>query len=471
MNDSLTFRPSLLRHGLLRNPASGWMLYDDADKEVARADAYWEAMDEAARSHASIFYLRWRWAEAEPEEGRYAWKYDKNFQALIQGALDRGLRLAFRFYIASRDNSAQATPDYVRRAGAEGCMQKGADDTPLWSPYVDDPVFQEKFSAFVAAFAEEFDDPARVDFIDALGLGWWGEGHHINLKNPDNALPVYRWILDTYATRFHHTLLGIQYGTAFGWETDEEWAIRGEDYVVRRDGLGSFWFSDQERERVLDLYPRHPLFGERCYWGLVTHSVEQAKKDDTRFGHRFETWRDLDQVAVEDALAYHANTFDLRTIPDVKRFMTYPEVIEDFKSRGGYRLAPLDVSLEKPLQPGESTILKHTWTNLGVGVLPNHNRRWNHKYRPAFALIPEGADDPGDLVWIDDQAEPGDWLTDETHAHSFAFNLPDTLPPGPYRLCCAVLNTLDDGMPHLRLSTRTDRHGPWHVLDEVQVGG
>ena len=84
------------RSGLLRNPCMGWGLYDDAVGNVANAEEYWTAQDEAARNHASFFYIRWRWSEMEPEEGKYAWIYDDNYKKLIQGALDRGLKLCFR---------------------------------------------------------------------------------------------------------------------------------------------------------------------------------------------------------------------------------------------------------------------------------------------------------------------------------------------------------------------------------------
>ena len=60
------------RSGLLRNPCMGWGLYDDAVGNVANAEEYWAAQDEAARNYASFFYISWRWSEMEPEEGKYA---------------------------------------------------------------------------------------------------------------------------------------------------------------------------------------------------------------------------------------------------------------------------------------------------------------------------------------------------------------------------------------------------------------
>ena len=163
---------------LLRNPCMGWGVYDDANDEVQNADIYWAAQDGAARRYASFFYVRWRWSEMEPEEGKYAWLYDENYKKLIQGALDRGLKLCFRIYDNGQDNLRAGTPDYVRRAGAKGYTVKGLKGD-LWTPYPDDPVFQEKLEKFVEAFAKEYDNPDIVDFVDGYSLGWWGECHHV----------------------------------------------------------------------------------------------------------------------------------------------------------------------------------------------------------------------------------------------------------------------------------------------------
>jgi hypothetical protein len=461
-------RPAVDFESLVRNPATGWMLYDDATGEVAKADEYWPAMDAAARQHASIFYLRWRWAEAEPQEGRYAWLYDSNFKALIAGARQRNLRLAFRFYVNSESNLRQATPDYVRQAGAAGFMENGWHG-PLWTPYADDPVFQQKLAAFVAAFAKEFDDPARVDFVDALGLGWWGEGHHIPLKDSSHRDQVLRWILDTYSQSFHKVLLGWQFGTSFGTDNDEHAAILGEDMVYRRDGLGSRWFSPAEKAVCLRLFPRHPLYAERCYWGGNEKTPASVAREEPSYGPQIKTWRDLDRLALQDALDHHANTLDLRTIPDVKRFLTYPDLIEKFKRQGGYRLAPVEVRYPRQLKAGETFLLEHAWVNLGVGVLPNLNQRWGGKYRPVFAIIPSDLSLAGPNPWVDACAEPGEWVRGAVQAYALRVRLDCATAPGEYTMVCAMPDTRHDGGPDVALALSVPRLGSWYVLGKVVV--
>ena len=98
----------------------------------------------------------------EPEEGKYAWLYDENYKKLIQGALDRGLKLCFRIYNNGQDNLRTGTPDYVRRAGAKGYTVKGLKGD-LWTPYPDDPIFQEKLEKFVEAFAKEYFRSTKQD--------------------------------------------------------------------------------------------------------------------------------------------------------------------------------------------------------------------------------------------------------------------------------------------------------------------
>ncbi|MEN8251722.1 MAG: hypothetical protein ABFS32_22575, partial [Bacteroidota bacterium] len=186
---------------LIRNPGMGWTIYDDAGKLVADADEFWEQQDTIARNYATTLYIRWRWSDMEPQEGKYAWNHDPNFQALVQGALDRGLRLAFRVYIASQDNQYESSPGFVFDAGAKYYIEKGVPGD-VRSPYPDDPVFQKKFENFIKAFADEFDNASFVNYIDGYNLGWWGEGHHLRFLQPDKKEETFDWIINLYGNSF-----------------------------------------------------------------------------------------------------------------------------------------------------------------------------------------------------------------------------------------------------------------------------
>ena len=123
----------------------------------------------------------------EPEEGKYVWNDPQSrISKLFASVQNRNMRLAFRINVDSRDQG-QNTPLYVKEAGAKGFQDPG--NPKVWSPYPDDVIFQQKYEKFLQAFASAFDDPDKVDFIDAYGLGKWGEAH--GLIPPELTAPVF----------------------------------------------------------------------------------------------------------------------------------------------------------------------------------------------------------------------------------------------------------------------------------------
>lgn len=67
---------------------------------------------------------------------------------LVNGAKERNLKLAFTFVVDSRDKHYNFTPDYVREAGCKGYVTT-TGSVQVWSPYPDDPIFQEKYAKFL----------------------------------------------------------------------------------------------------------------------------------------------------------------------------------------------------------------------------------------------------------------------------------------------------------------------------------
>lgn len=462
-----TVHPAYEPDALVRNPGSGWILYDDAAGKVTQADAYWKVQDKAAREHASIFYVRWRWSDMEPTEGRYAWKYDRNFQELIAGAKARGLRLAFRVYVCGWDNAKPATPEFVFKAGAKGQGHPGAGGKSFLTPNADDPVFRAKLEKFIAAFAAEFDDPKTVDFIDGCGLGRWGEGHSLTLGDGKRVGESLKWVAETYAKYFKKTLLGWQIGGAVGARAELNTIIRPLDFVVRRDGLGSRWM-DNDIGAIREAFPRNPLFAERCYWGAHLRP-DQIAGMEPRLGKNWKGWKDIDTAAVDQAIELHANTLDLRTVVDTARFMSYPDLVLRFRREGGYRLAPDEVTCPDSVKAGETFEIKNSWRNHAVGVLPNLNRRWGSKYRPAWALFDEAGRRIVGTPTVASDVEPGEWLKGKAYPCVTKMTVPAGTPAGRYRIACAILNTTKDGMPDLNLALKSPRHGSWYFVGETTV--
>lgn len=115
--------------GTLHNPGQGLSIYIDGysgifsnkrpkyDNGLRNPELFWHYVDSIGASEKlNVLYLRLPWSEFEPTEGQYIWNNDPKYQALVQGARDRNLRLAFRVYFDSGDSYQQATPNFVKTA-------------------------------------------------------------------------------------------------------------------------------------------------------------------------------------------------------------------------------------------------------------------------------------------------------------------------------------------------------------------
>ena len=460
----VTVHPHPARRGLLRNPATGWVLYAESStkKDFPVAEDYWAQADPYV-PYASIFYIRCTWAQMEPEEGHFAWKENENFKRLIQDAADRHLHLAFRVIVNSRDCPVPATPDWVKAAGAAGYTENGTGKQALWTPQVDDLIFRHKFEKFVAAFAQGFDDPARVDYIDGGSLGWWGEMHHVETQDPKE---TFEWICRTYGDAFHHVLLGLQAGSQFQEQGKlDPMAFEQYGYVARSDSLGSFWLNEDKQKELAELYPKVPFYGESCYFSLDHWDI--WKKDTRR---SLNTVRDVLQATYDDALTCHANTLDLREPSDAATMMREaPDLLSAFISNAGYRLYPTSIAYPREIEAASAVPIKHTWKNLGAGILPNDNVRWGRKFHVGFGLI-DAQSKQLVATAVDPDADPGQWITGRNFSSTCSALFSPTPPAGTYQLGVALVNTQDDNTPGIELATlRLPRLGGWILLGEIKV--
>ena len=188
---------------VLRNPLQGWVMYlgrtwdenfwDERGYDSMKVPG--ESGPVRVSDYASCAYVRTSWASFEPEEGKYAWNDpDSRLMRLVRSVQARGLRIAFRIVVDGRDQG-QNTPQYVFDAGADGYYDPKAPGKNR-SPFPDDPIFQKKYAKFLKAFAAEFDDPEKTEFIDAYSLGKWGESHSMIYKDNANKGRVFDWMID-----------------------------------------------------------------------------------------------------------------------------------------------------------------------------------------------------------------------------------------------------------------------------------
>ena len=267
MNKWVNYSPDLTT--VLKNPAMGWMMYEEGwsfqgtrhnKSNIYTPEVFWKQMEECkAADYSNILYIRMLWKDLEPEEGKYAWIYNERYKWYIQKAKDKGLKLAFRVFFHGVDG----VPSYVYEAGA---TESPIDDEGKTQPYYDNPVFLEKLDKFIEAFAKEYDNPDEVDYIDAYGLGRWGEGHGLVLEKQDNLESVIRQITESYARHFKKVLTVMNLSQS-DYRFSKPLVYDKLGFLPRRDGIGSFWFSNEERAMVHDeLFPKRALIGEGCWW-------------------------------------------------------------------------------------------------------------------------------------------------------------------------------------------------------------
>ena len=437
----------------LKNPYMGWTLYSEGGQVTDRPAAYWALQDEAAQKYAGVYYIRWRWSDLEPEEGKYAWEHNEDFKGLVQGALERGLRLAFRIYVNGRDNLRAATPDYVLD-GAETYEVPPGHQTP----YADDEFFLEKYTKFIEAFGKKFNDPAIVDYVDSYGLGFWGEEHNIKYKDVSKKYESHNRIVRAYEKAFDKVINVINFGVR---DDKQEKVVYDElGFTSRRDGYASSYFPVSQQKQLVAHFPATPIIAEACYWGgTIIGNVENGK---------WSSWGVYYKDVVELALKTHANYLDLRTPTETARYLSDARnEVKKFVSQGGYRIYPKTVSA---VIKSDKLTVEHTWLNVANGVLPNNNIHLGYKYKVAFAAF----DENNQMVkqWISDRIEVSELVDSKEIKALDTFDISE-LPQGKYKLGIAIINTRENDSKDIKLAIKRPKliKDEWVLLeDNILVG-
>lgn len=459
----IAYTPDLV--SVLRNPAMGWVMYEEGwsfegkrfhENNIYTPELFWQQMEETgAPSYSNILYIRILWKDLEPEEGKYAWEYNEKYKWYIQKARSHGVKLAFRIFFHG------GVPDYVYQAGA---THTTADDEGKVQPHYDNPVFLEKLEKFIKAFAREYDNADIVDFIDAYGLGKWGEGHGVTLDREENLPHVIEHVTGMYAKYFKN-ILTVMNLSVHDYKYTKPYVYDYLGFLPRRDGIGSFWYNDRERAWVQnELFPAKALIGESCYWFndcSGNNSRHMPFKEDKRFN--MDNFKEVFTVAVTDALESHSNTMDLR-VPLQCRFWIeeLPQQVQRFISLGGYRLYPSYIRLE---QHDRRLSLMHAWKNHGVGILPNRHPNWNHKYQLSFALL--NGDNEVEYLFCDEKVEPADWVKGPVYSYVSFLDIPSGLK-GEYTLCVGITDKTKNNRPEIELAVSKDlKIGKWVKITSV----
>jgi Domain of unknown function (DUF4832) len=422
----VTVKPAL-DNAMLINPGKGWLQYGWPNEKYTR-------------TMIGLGYIRFNWAELEPEEGRFNWQP-------VEDAIARfgsyGKKLSCGVMNASvHTHGRYVTPKWVFDAGAQ--------PHEYWSPYwkketqivpknwQDDQVFFAKMHDFIAAFGKRYDGNPALESIDIRSYGNWGEGHLGSIPNGKELISATPEILrhayvEPYFAAFHKTRLIIPWGNAT-YNSVYDWATQ-QGAGMRRDGILSQWSADGSE--CFRSFGHAPATFEFCwnyqetkakgYWkpDLLLKSIRAGKPSYLQwYDDLYEENQDLCQQ-IGNLLGYH---FVLKQV-------TYPS---EFALDRGFSVAC-------------------QWLNDGVAPL----------YEPAVvscALL-DAHGKVSDRCWLPD-VKPQTWLPDQISQFRASVRFPKAIP-GTYRLALGIFTSQNPDAEVYRIGNQGRTADGWYVLGEI----
>lgn len=414
---------------LFANPGQGWMSQQRSPKSEPRFPC-------------SVVYVRFNWAEAEPEEGHYNWKL---IDDVIEAWKPHGATVAMRVMTCNaHSRDYYAAPKWLFDAGCKGFEYlRGGDDPTSGGqrilriePDYADPVYLAKHGAFLEALGRRYDGHPGVEFLDIGSYGIWGEWH-----TPHAApVAVRKQIVDLYLRAFRRTPLVFMSDDA---EVLAYALAHGTGF--RRDGVGSpgheqNWIGSKKYAGVpgmADTWKRTPVVFE--WFGDYNYLKSRGWSFD---------------AAVNFMLNNHVTLIN----DNVGRVP--PEAmpqLEQLARRSGYRFVLRELAHEKNVKRGAVLNLKMKWANVGVGRL----------YRP-FVLrlfLLDAGSQP--LFTADAKADPRQWLPGE-HDLPIQVTVPISLKTGEYVLAVALSDPAGH-RPPLHLAMEAPEKEGRYTVSRVRV--
>ena len=358
--NAVTMRPEATDEVLV-NPGMGMVYYHYSNRLWAYG-MYTKAGDALDWfPGTSVAYLRVLWNDVEPKEGEFAWDI---FDSLAQNWVAKGKQIAFRIICCNQTENA--TPDWVREAGAKGVWfsyQGGKEGlsspAPRWEPTYDDPVFLAKLENFLKAFAARYDGSPAVAFVDVGSFGMYGEGHtyctsKLSRTETDRLARLH---IALYRKHLPNTYLVVSDDMAGGADRSPssplmEWAhaqgvgFRDDSLMCSSKGwFHAHWGRNAARHRL-------PVVLETGHYELCV-----ARGN----------WR-KDRL-LEAVVAHQASYFTIHGFPDVV-LKAHAREIREMNLRLGYRFVLKDVTFPDVVTEGEPFEIASTWANVGVAPLP-----------------------------------------------------------------------------------------------------
>ena len=176
---------------LLANPGQSWMSQTRSPKAEPRFPC-------------SVVYIRFNWADIEPEQGQFNWKI---IDDVVAAWKPRGATVAFRVMTCNAHSTGYyASPKWLFAAGCKGFEYVvGGDDPtsggkriPRIEPDYSDPIYLARHGEFLSALGRRYDGSPAVEFLDIGSYGIWGATS--GGKRPKLSLISVTWLLSMKLT-------------------------------------------------------------------------------------------------------------------------------------------------------------------------------------------------------------------------------------------------------------------------------
>lgn len=427
--DNLVHRQFREVDTLFANPGQGWMSQQRSPRSEPRFPC-------------SVVYIRFNWAEAEPEEGKFNWKL---IDDVIAAWKPRGATVSMRVMTCNaHSRSYYTSPKWLFDAGCKSheYLVGGDDPTsggqriPRIEPDYADPIYLAKHGAFLRALGERYDGHPDIEFLDIGSYGIWGEWH---TKNPA-PVAARKQIVDLYLQTFRKTPLVFMSDDA---EVLNYALAHGTGF--RRDGVGSPWHEQN-------------WIGSKKYAGVA--GMADTWKHSPVVFEWFGNYDYLQSrqwsfdAAVNFMLSNHVTLINdnIGAFPPEAK----PQ-LEKLARLAGARFVLRELEHPRSARRGTRLDLRMKWANVGVGKL-------HRPYVLRFVLLDAAQKS---AMSTDAKADLRDWLPGE-HRLGATLDLPATLKSGDYTLAAAMINPVDPSRP-FRLATDLPEKDGRYAISTVRI--